>query len=258
MCELGWFYVYQEKWFEEEVDSASCPHYFSSFFEKETWNWWLKLIWAHKKNQHLLIDTTIFITNNVIVGFNFDVLNSSVKNSANVWKNVFEGADYQTKFLEEMKIFFFKLVILNQKGEDITSNMNFINCWQVTINGILKLWNTLKMSGFKYLKTRRVNQDCIENFFGCVRQQGGITLWTYNLKELSKNFSVGVISTIATQIVWMIWIFLLNELKQSEFDNNVQAVVPEQPIYSALTVGYITIVMRSYLFRMPSNIFVDI
>lgn len=31
----------------------------------------------------------------------------------------------------------------------------------------------LKELGFKYLMTRRLNQDFLENFFGSVRQQGG-------------------------------------------------------------------------------------
>lgn len=31
----------------------------------------------------------------------------------------------------------------------------------------------MKYNNFPYLHTRRINQDCVENFFGSIRQQGG-------------------------------------------------------------------------------------
>jgi len=43
----------------------------------------------------------------------------------------------------------------------------------VTLKGAIELWEILKNYNFFYLRTRRLNQDCIENFFGSVRQQGG-------------------------------------------------------------------------------------
>ena len=44
----------------------------------------------------------------------------------------------------------------------------------VTIKAILLIWDHLQQNhGFKYLLTRRLNTDPIENFFGSIRQQGG-------------------------------------------------------------------------------------
>jgi hypothetical protein len=37
----------------------------------------------------------------------------------------------------------------------------------------MQLWNNLKQEGFKFLYTRRISQDCLENFFGSIRQQNG-------------------------------------------------------------------------------------
>jgi hypothetical protein len=43
-----------------------------------------------------------------------------------------------------------------------------------TLNAILQIWEHLKtMHDFKFLLTRRLNSDPIENFFGAIRQQGG-------------------------------------------------------------------------------------
>lgn len=72
-----------------------------------------------------------------------------------------------------MVMFFKKLKIINQKGADITSKCKSVKCWIITINGVKKLWDKLVLADFKYLQTRRVNSDCVENFFGSIRQQGG-------------------------------------------------------------------------------------
>lgn len=48
-----------------------------------------------------------------------------------------------------------------------------MKCWIITITGILKLWDILQTENYKYLQARRINSDCLENFFGCIRQQGG-------------------------------------------------------------------------------------
>jgi len=46
-------------------------------------------------------------------------------------------------------------------------------CWQITIKSMIwQLWKKLKCYNFPYIRTRRINQDCVENFFLVVRQQG--------------------------------------------------------------------------------------
>lgn len=63
--------------------------------------------------------------------------------------------------------------IFDKNGKDITNRVKFSKCWAVTIHGLLKLWEKISKANFKYLKTRRINTDCIENFFGSVQQQSG-------------------------------------------------------------------------------------
>lgn len=40
----------------------------------------------------------------------------------------------------------------------------------------MDLWEVVKSEGCTQLCTRRLNQDCLENFFGKVRRQGGNNL----------------------------------------------------------------------------------
>ena len=51
--------------------------------------------------------------------------------------------------------------------------MKCLNALQVTISGILQLWNNLHEASLLFLCTRRLNQDPLENFFGAIRQQEG-------------------------------------------------------------------------------------
>lgn len=61
--------------------------------------------------------------------------------------------------------------VIDNKGVNVT--VKCFECWQITINSILQLWERLKCYNFLCLYTRRINQDCVKNFFGSIRLQGG-------------------------------------------------------------------------------------
>jgi hypothetical protein len=44
--------------------------------------------------------------------------------------------------------------------------------WIKTIDNKIELWKYLKQLNFKFLITRNLNQDALENFFGCIRSHG--------------------------------------------------------------------------------------
>ena len=44
-----------------------------------------------------------------------------------------------------------------------------IKHWQTTIGGFQTLWQISQTLGFKYFKPRYLNQNPLENFFGCIR-----------------------------------------------------------------------------------------
>lgn len=103
----------------------------------------------------------------------FDILNSLKRNCSNDYNNVFEGTEKQIDYLNDMKTFFTHLKIYSKGGQDITKKCKFLRGWIITINSMLKLWEILSSLGFKYIRTKLVNQDCLENYFGNIRQQGG-------------------------------------------------------------------------------------
>lgn len=107
----------------------------------------------------------------------FDLLNSSHLNNF----NAFMGTEKQLQFLEEIKhllddLKVIKLVEVKQNDGNVTyvekcvnNTMHFINGWKITINSVQSLWETLKSKNYSFLLTRNLNQDCLENFFGLIR-----------------------------------------------------------------------------------------
>lgn len=104
----------------------------------------------------------------------FDVLNSSRVKVKNKFKTAFKLTEAQEKVLVEAENMFATIKAINKKktGKDNTKRIkSFIN-FQISIQAI-KMFRDLKEIGFKYIFTRRLNQDVLENFFGLIRQQGG-------------------------------------------------------------------------------------
>ena len=51
------------------------------------------------------------------------------------------------------------------------------NRWLVNIGAVRHVWGRLKQAGFKYVETRNLNQDPLENTFGVIRLHCG---WNNN------------------------------------------------------------------------------
>lgn len=104
----------------------------------------------------------------------FDLMNSCHLNNF----NAFMGTEKQLKFLEEIEFLFDTIKVIKMvKVKDqekyvpkcLNNQMHFIYGWKLTINSLKALWETLKSKGYSFLLTRNLNQDCIENFFGQIR-----------------------------------------------------------------------------------------
>ncbi|KYM96458.1 THAP domain-containing protein 9 [Cyphomyrmex costatus] len=87
----------------------------------------------------------------------FDILNSSFTISLKEYRTVFTGSTKQVEFLQETLIFLKDITAVNNKGK--TVKIKCFECWQVTINSIIQLWEILKTFNFPYLQTYRINQD---------------------------------------------------------------------------------------------------
>jgi hypothetical protein len=57
-------------------------------------------------------------------------------------------------------------------GQIVDVKMKFHNGWINNIRAFRELWKTCKTEGFEYLRTRAVNQDCLENLFSVLRLHG--------------------------------------------------------------------------------------
>lgn len=68
-----------------------------------------------------------------------------------------------------------RIKVITKTGKNLTRSIKSIKCWIITIKSLLQLWEELEksQSNIKFLFTRRLNQDALENFFGAVRNQYG-------------------------------------------------------------------------------------
>lgn len=57
--------------------------------------------------------------------------------------------------------------VVKDNGSNV--KVKCFECWQtITIKSIIEFWKILKNYNFSYIRTRRLNQDCIDIFFGSV------------------------------------------------------------------------------------------
>lgn len=103
----------------------------------------------------------------------FDMLNSNRFTDCKEFNKPFMGTDKQINFLSEIDNLFKNLKVKDSSGKDFTTRMKFIFGWRLTISSFLSLWQDLKNKNVKHVLTRRFNQDCLENYFGKVRNACG-------------------------------------------------------------------------------------
>jgi hypothetical protein len=103
----------------------------------------------------------------------FDCLNSSSLHSPKVFRRAMTPTSPHGDFMQEMFDFIPTIKVINKENKDSTNLLKCLNALRVTLNGTLKLWSQLQKESVKFLLTRRLNQDPLENFFGSIRQQGG-------------------------------------------------------------------------------------
>jgi hypothetical protein len=106
--------------------------------------------------------------------FDISLFDNSSSVSSTKWYNkAFKGEEEQINFLQDMLLFLNNLQLRRANKKTVNNYVKFIKCWKISINSLMQLWNNLKQEGFKFLYTRRISQDCLENFFGSICQQNG-------------------------------------------------------------------------------------
>lgn len=111
------------------------------------------------------------ITANFIEEINklFDLLNSSNLETC----QAFMGTLEQIEFLNKMDTLFSNLKVLDRNNKNVTNTLKFRYGWRLTISSVLELWKQLQQKKYRFLLTRHLNQDCLENYFGQIRNACG-------------------------------------------------------------------------------------
>ena len=96
----------------------------------------------------------------------FDCVNSASLQSTKVLKCALSDQTKHQDFMKEAIGFIKGLKVFNG-NEEVTGRIKCLKGWVMTLNAILLIWEHLKKTrDFKFLLTRRLNTDPIENFFG--------------------------------------------------------------------------------------------
>ena len=99
----------------------------------------------------------------------FDVFNSSVRNHYRPRKCAINAFNGNLNFLNDMKAWIesWKIIGTNRQIPSVKG-------WLLNIASLQALWEDVSSTyNLEYLLTRRINQDCLENFFCCIRKSGG-------------------------------------------------------------------------------------
>lgn len=66
----------------------------------------------------------------------------------------------------------FKMRYVDPKTKRPVKCIPSLKNWKFTLRGFQKIWKIIKNKGIRFLKTRNINQDSLENFFGLIRSHG--------------------------------------------------------------------------------------
>ncbi|KAL6422931.1 hypothetical protein ACFW04_010437 [Cataglyphis niger] len=104
----------------------------------------------------------------------FDILNSSesTKTNTKAFGQAFTGSTHEMCFLQQTLDFLKSIRVTDANGMCVRSMKSF-DRWQITINAVIQLWNTLKEHQIPFLRTKRLNQEGIERVFRSIRRQSG-------------------------------------------------------------------------------------
>jgi hypothetical protein len=103
----------------------------------------------------------------------FDCCNSSTVNNVKPLKRALTDQSNHLVFINKTIKLLTEIVVLAGK-KDVTKRVKCLKGFVITLNVIKQLWPILRDEyDFKYLLTRRLNQDPLENLFSIIRQKGG-------------------------------------------------------------------------------------
>ncbi|XP_039310495.1 uncharacterized protein LOC120358881 [Solenopsis invicta] len=170
----------------------------------------LAVLWscdsARAMSKDICVPAEASHTSHVCIFFNnlFDSVNAnsvSTKNNPPLRTAVTKTSQH-LEFWKDASRTLKSMRYVHRKTKKPTPTVPSLKNWNCTIEGMATLWAKLESMGFKYFKTRNVNQDPLENFFGAIRSHGqryvSPTAWQFDglyktllLNNVSSLHSVG-------------------------------------------------------------------
>lgn len=103
----------------------------------------------------------------------FDCLTSSSLHTPKEEFRPVTNTSQHEQMMSKMKSFVKSIKLIDPKSKkNVTSSLKCLKALEITLTSTMLLWKSIQGS-VKFLCTRQLNQDPLENFFGCIRQQGG-------------------------------------------------------------------------------------
>ncbi len=121
----------------------------------------------------------------------FDVMNSSRLTDAKYLHTAISDNNSHMDFIKDSIKWLSDIKKLSGK-KDVSESVKCLKGWQLSLTAVKELWPILRdQYDFKFLFTRRLNQDPIENLFSIVRQRGGncTNPTPYNFARILKQIS---------------------------------------------------------------------
>lgn len=99
----------------------------------------------------------------------FDCFNSSQQNDKHPYKRALHADTDHVQFLNDMQEW------LNRVKTTKNRTLPCLEGCKLNINSLLQLWQSMSSDPVRadHLLCRRLNQDCLEHFFGAIRGKGG-------------------------------------------------------------------------------------
>eukprot|EP00794_Sanderia_malayensis_P008345 gene8345-9246_t len=165
----------------------------------------------------------------------FDCCNSSSFTESKFCRRPITTGSPHVRELENVLSFIQSIKVINPaNNEDRISQLKCLDGWCITIKSILSLWEKLNTErGISYLLTRQLNQDPLENFFGCIRQQGGCSdnpTPVQFIQAYRKLFHTNLLSVVSGNCEQDKDVLMVTLQGLGQRKNIFETVVPTKPI----------------------------
>ena len=103
----------------------------------------------------------------------FDCMNSSHLKDPNRFKRPLSSTSGHITFLRDCIDWLDTIRVKDSSGKDMTNLVKCFDGWKMSISSLIHLWKDLEQYEFKFLYTRRLNQDALKKLFSVMRLKGG-------------------------------------------------------------------------------------